>query len=105
MKRLKDLREDHDLTQTDVAKILGISQQYYQCYESGKNEILVRHCVALAKYYGVSLDYIVGLSNLPYTKQREFDALLEKYASLIKHWETAEPQIKRAIRILLQYEE
>ena len=65
MNRLKDLREDRDLKQKDVAEILGISQQYYQCYESEKYEIPLRHCITLAKYYNVSLDYITGIVPLP----------------------------------------
>ena len=58
--RLRDMREDHDLKQAEVAAHLGISQQYYQCYESGKNELPLRHGIALAKFYNVSLDYLLG---------------------------------------------
>ena len=62
-KRLKDLREDHDLYQKDVAKLLGISQQYYSEYEKGKRTIPIQHLITLAKFYGTSIDYIVGLTN------------------------------------------
>ncbi len=62
-KRLKDLREDHDMYQKDVAKLLGISQQYYSEYEKGKRTIPVQHLMTLAKYYNTSIDYIVGLTN------------------------------------------
>lgn len=62
-KRIKDLREDNDLLQKDIARLLGISQQYYSEYESGKRTITVPHLVALAKYYNFTLDYLVGLSN------------------------------------------
>ena len=62
-KRLKDLREDHDMYQKDVAKLLGISQQYYSEYEKGKRTIPVQHLITLAKYYNTSIDYIVGLTN------------------------------------------
>ena len=62
-KRLKDLREDHDLFQKPVAQILGISQQYYSEYEKGNRTIPISHLITLAKYYGTSIDYIVGLSN------------------------------------------
>ena len=62
-KRIKDLREDNDLFQKDVANLLGISQQYYSDYESGKRTITVMHLITLAKYYNVSIDYLVGLSN------------------------------------------
>lgn len=62
-KRIKDLREDHDLLQKDVANILGISQQYYSEYENGKRTVPIAHLITLAKYYNVSLDYLVNLTN------------------------------------------
>lgn len=62
-KRIKDLREDNDLLQKDIAGILGISQQYYSEYENGKRTITISHLITLAKYYDVSIDYLVGLSN------------------------------------------
>lgn len=62
-KRLKDLREDHDKYQKDIAELLGISQQYYSEYESGKRTIPIQHLITLAKYYNTSIDYIVGLIN------------------------------------------
>ena len=62
-KRLRDLREDHDLYQKDIANLLGISQQYYSQYELGKYTIPLELLIKLAKEYHVSLDYIVGLSD------------------------------------------
>ncbi len=62
-KRIKDLREDHDKFQKDIAQLLGISQQYYSEYEKGNRTIPVNHLITLAKYYGTSIDYIVGLSD------------------------------------------
>ncbi len=59
--RIKELREDNDLKQKDVAKILGIDQQYYSQYERGVNELPIRHLIKLCTYYGVSADYILGL--------------------------------------------
>ena len=61
--RLKDLREDNDLLQIDVANILKISQQHYSMYESGKRELPMHHFITLAKYYDVTLDYMAGLTN------------------------------------------
>ena len=61
--RLRDLREDNDLSQLDVANILKISQQHYSMYESGKKELPVHHFITLAKYYRVTLDYMAGLTN------------------------------------------
>ncbi len=63
--RLKDLREDHDLTQAQAAKIIGTSQQHYGKYESGKIIIPFDRAIVLADYYGVSLDYIAGRTNDP----------------------------------------
>lgn len=63
-KRLKDLREDKDLYQKDIAKLLGISQQYYSQYELGKFTMPVELLIKLAQYYNVSLDYLVGLSDI-----------------------------------------
>ena len=62
-RRLKDLREDRDLVQKEVASILGIDQRVYSNYELGKREIPVRYVIKLAKYYNVSTDYILGLSD------------------------------------------
>lgn len=61
--RLKDLREDHDLTQAQAAKIIGTSQQHYGKYESGKIVIPFDRVITLAEYYGVSLDYIACRTN------------------------------------------
>lgn len=59
-KRLRDLREDADLTQKQVGALLNTTQQQYAKYELGVQEIPTRHLVTLADYYNVSLDYIVG---------------------------------------------
>ena len=61
--RMRDLREDHDKTQQAVAEYLGTTQQVYSRYEKGINEIPVRHIIALCKYYGVSADYLLGLTD------------------------------------------
>ena len=63
VERIKELREDNDLLQRDIAKILGTTQQVYSRYEKGENEIPVRHIITLAKFYKVSGDYILGLSD------------------------------------------
>lgn len=62
-KRMKDLREDNDLTQKQVAKILGTSQTMYARYERGANELPIRHMITLCKIYKVSADYFLGLNN------------------------------------------
>ena len=60
-RRIRDLREDHDLTQREVAVILGTSQTMVARYERGENELPIRHLITLAKYYAVTTDYILGL--------------------------------------------
>ena len=61
VKYLRGLREDHDLTQKQVAEILGTSQTMYARYERGANEMPVRHLITLCKYYRVSADVVLGL--------------------------------------------
>ena len=63
--RLRDLREDLDKTQADIAEVLGIAPQQYQLYESGKREIPLHHFITLASYYNVSLDYLAGIIQVP----------------------------------------
>jgi transcriptional regulator with XRE-family HTH domain len=66
-KILRDLREDNDLKQKDLADKLNISQQYYSQYENGKRELPIRHLIALCKIYNISADYILGFTNDPQT--------------------------------------
>ena len=65
MYRIKDLREDRDLTQAEIAKIIKTTQQQYSKIETGKADISAEKLILLAKYYHVSVDYIVGLTNDP----------------------------------------
>lgn len=60
---LRNLREDADKTQAEIAEVLGTSQTMYARYERGANELPIRHLIALCKYYHVSADYILGLEN------------------------------------------
>lgn len=63
--RLRDLREDADMSQEEIAKIIGTSQSYYAQYENGKRAIPFERVIILAKYYNVSLDYIASLTDTP----------------------------------------
>ncbi len=63
--RLRDLREDHDLVQKEVAAILKIDQRVYSNYETGKREIPTRFVICLADYYHTSTDYLLGRTNDP----------------------------------------
>lgn len=59
---IRELREDKDLKQSDIAQVLGTTQQVYSRYENGVNELPIRHLRTLCQYYDVSADYILGLS-------------------------------------------
>ncbi len=59
IEKIRGLREDNDLTQTQIADILGTSQTMYARYERGANEMPIRHLVALCKFYNVSADYLL----------------------------------------------
>lgn len=61
--RMRNLREDRDLTQREVAKVINKSQQGYSHIEDGRAELKIDDLVRLCKFYGVSADYLVGLSN------------------------------------------
>jgi len=72
-KRLRDLREDHDYTQTDVASLLNIAQRTYSHYELGTANISVEHLSLLADHYHTSVDYLIGRTDIrePYTKSEK----------------------------------
>lgn len=67
--RIKDLREDADKSQAEIAEYLGMKQQQYARYEAGIQEIPLHHLISLARYYKVSLDYLTGLTNTIATKK------------------------------------
>lgn len=71
--RLRDLREDKDLKQSDIAKMLGIQQTVYSRYERGAQNIPLEFLIALADYYHTSTDYILGRTNefKPYPKAKK----------------------------------
>ena len=64
-KRIRDLREDHDLTQKQLAQKLNCSQQVYSNYELGQRDIPTDILIKLSNLYNVSCDYILGLTNNP----------------------------------------
>ena len=72
MLRLKDLREDRDLKQEDIAKFLNISQTNYSKYELGKINIPISSLIKLSEFYNTSVDYLLGLTNeiKPYSRIR-----------------------------------
>ena len=93
--RLKDLREDADKTQSDVARYLGTTAQYYGKYEKGERELPFDRAIRLAEYYNVTLDYLAGRSNnklgQPLTDdeasiRREFASLQAFFAEIKKNY-------------------
>ena len=61
--RLRELREDKDLTQSQVAKLLNMSQTGYSQYEIGKNDVPTRVLIMLARFYNVSVDYLLNMTD------------------------------------------
>jgi transcriptional regulator with XRE-family HTH domain len=64
-KRIRDLREDRDLTQKEIANMLGMSQTGYSKYETGENDIPTTILIKLARFYDVSIDYLLGETDNP----------------------------------------
>lgn len=85
VRRIRDLREDADKTQQQIADLLGTSQTMYARYERGANELPIRHLIALADYYRVSTDYILGRTDDPggdyLINSREYRESRESYNS------------------------
>ncbi len=63
--RMRNIREDHDLTQAEVGKILQKSQQGYSHIESGRAELKIEDLITLCRFYNVSADYFIGISDVP----------------------------------------
>ena len=74
IEKLRGLREDNDLTQQQVAEMLGTSQTMYARYERGANEMPIRHLIALCKFYNVSADYFLETTPDPRRKQKSIPA-------------------------------
>ncbi len=94
IERFRELREDHDYTQSEIAAVLGISQQHYSKYESGEHELPLRHFITLANYYGVSADYLIGrcsyeskkpLETVYVTRDYTCERLIQDTLSLREH--------------------
>ena len=70
--RIRDLREDNDKKQIELAKHLNIDQSTYSDYENGKINIPIEQLIKIADFYNVSLDYLVGRDDVPNRKQKKF---------------------------------
>lgn len=71
IEKIRGLREDNDLTQTQIAEVLGTSQTMYARYERGANEMPIHHLVSLCRYYNVSADYLLGTTPDPLRRQKK----------------------------------
>ena len=71
LEKLRGLREDNDLTQTQVAQVLGTSQTMYARYERGANEMPLHHFITLCKFYNVSADFLLDTAPDPRKKQKK----------------------------------
>ena len=70
MDKLRGLREDNDLTQSQIAQVLGTSQTMYARYERGANEMPIHHLITLCRFFNVSADYLLGTTPDPKRKQK-----------------------------------
>ena len=77
---LRDLREDADKTQTQIAEVLGTSQTMYARYERGANELPIHHLITLSRYYGVSTDYLLKGDQADHTI--ELDSIISQLTKL-----------------------
>lgn len=99
--RLKDIKDDKNLEQADIAKVLKTTQQQISRYEKGKQMMGVDKYITLAEYYNVSLDYLLGL--IPRCKPlHEQQHVEQEHKELYKAFDIAPPEIKLAIKILLK---
>lgn len=99
--RLKDLREDKDLNQEEVGKVINTSACYYGAYENGKRDLPLQRAIELAEFYEVSLDYLAGMSNDKGGNHCNFLDSREK--ELIQNWRKI--SVKQQNRILDEIED
>lgn len=94
--RIRDLREDNDKTQADIAKYLGTTAQYYGKYEKGEREIPFSRAIQLAEYYEVSLDYLAGRK-----KYKIRQSLSDDEMELLSNWNRLSERNKGKVEYLI----
>lgn len=99
-RRIRELREDSDKTQREIAEYLGTPYQYYAVYEKGGSEISFERAIALAKYYNVSLDYIAGLTDVK--QNSSVNSAPESEHELIKRLNALSPKEREQLSGLLE---
>lgn len=97
--RIRDLREDADKTQTDIADYLCTTAQYYGKYEKGERELPFSRAIKLAEYYGVSLDYIAGRTNVKII--RSDTSLSEDEANLLESFHKLSERNKGKVELFI----
>ena len=98
--RIKDLREDADKTQSEIAAYLGTTAQYYGKYEKGERELPFQRAIQLADFYNVSLDYLAGRTNFP--KESETASFPPDAVHLIKQFCTLSERSKGRVEQLVE---
>ena len=98
--RIRDLREDHDLKQSEVAERIGTTQQYYSKYETGRHELPIRFLNKLAELYGVSTDYILGRTDCPDGVNKYGEKLTDDYSvdELVGDVLSLSPKAREAVK-------
>lgn len=99
IKIIRDLREDKDLKQSEVAEIIGTTQQQYSKYENGVTEIPARVIVILANFYGVSTDFLLNVQQLQDENQV---FLTQKEKLLLSRWNNISHEQQRILLDLLE---
>ena len=107
--RLKDVREDHDLNQEDIANLLKTSQQQYGKYELGKQKMSIERYIFLSKYYNISLDYLCGILETPEplwrgTPAPKIKRKINEEEKIIQAYKKAPQKIKNVIKTILEIE-
>lgn len=98
-RRIRELREDSDKTQREIADYLGTPYQYYAVYEKGGSEISFERAIALAKYYNVSLDYLAGLTDVK--QNSTVNSIPDNQSELLKRLNSLSPSEREHFSELL----
>lgn len=98
--RIRDLREDADKTQGDIAEYLGTTAQYYGKYEKGEREIPFVRAIELAEYYDVSLDYLAGRTNVKMIQSD--NSLTEDDVNLLKQFHSLTERNKGKVELFIE---
>ncbi|EEM44693.1 XRE family transcriptional regulator [Bacillus thuringiensis] len=99
--RLKDLRREKKLTQQDIADVLGIEKSNISRFESGKQSLSSENIIKTAKYFDVSVDYILGISDYKTINKKKEEQIPKDVVKLIKKINTLSPEKRQLIESLI----